>query len=86
MNPFFHMMNNPMMNVLQQVQQIKSNPGQLASLLKQRGMIDDTQFNDISKMGNNYQQIGQYLMQHGRMPQNVSQYQGQVQQIQNMMK
>ena len=85
MNPFF-MMNNPMMQVIQQYRQIKQNPNQLASFLKQRGMISDNQVNDISKMCGNYQQIGQYLMQQGRMPQNIEQYQNQVDQIQNMMK
>ncbi len=86
MNPFFTMMNNPMLNVLRQVQQIKQNPNQLATLLRQRGMINDQQAQDIQKMGSNYEEIGQYLMNQGRMPNNVQQYQGQVEQIQNMMK
>lgn len=86
MNPFFNMMNNPMLNVLRQVQQIKQNPNQLATLLKQRGMINDQQAQDIQKMGGNYEQIGHYLMNQGRMPNNVEQYQNQVDQIQNMMK
>ena len=85
MNPFFNMMNNPMLNVLRQVQQIKQNPNQLATLLKQRGMINDQQAQDIQKMGNNYEQIGQYLMRQGRMPTNVQQYEGQVNEVQNMM-
>lgn len=85
MNPFFNMMNNPMMNVIQQYRQIKQNPNQLASLLRQRGMIDESQFNQISQMGTNYEQIGQYLMNSGRMPTNVQQYAGQVNQVQNMM-
>lgn len=87
MNPFFNMMNNPMMNILRQVQQIKQNPNQLASLLQQRGMISPEQAQDIQKMGGNYEQIGHYLMNQGRMPNNVQQqYQSQVEQIQNMMK
>lgn len=84
MNGFFNM--NPMFSVLQQVQQIKQNPNQLANLLKQRGMIDDKQFADISNMKNDYEKIGRYLMQNGKMPTNVQQYQSQVEQIQNMMK
>lgn len=85
MNPFFNMMNNPMMNIIRQVQQIKQNPSQLASLLQQKGMINDQQAKDIQQMGGNFEQVGQYLMQNGKMPTNVQQYQGQVNQVQNMM-
>lgn len=85
MNPFFNMMNNPMMNIIRQVQQIKQNPNQLASLLQQKGMINDQQAKDIQQMGGNFEQVGQYLMQNGKMPTNVQQYQGQVNQVQNMI-
>lgn len=85
MNPFF-MMNNPMMQFINQVQQIKQNPNQLANLLQQKGMITPQQAQDIQSMGGNYEQIGQYLMKQGRLPGNVNQYQSQVEQIQNMMK
>lgn len=85
MNPFF-MMNNPMMQFINQVRQIKQNPNQLANVLQQRGMISPQQAQDIQKMGGNYEQIGHYLMNQGRMPNNVEQYQNQVDQIQNMMK
>lgn len=84
MNPFF-MINNPILNVLNQVQQIKRNPNQLAMLLRQKGMINEQQVQDIQKMGDNYEQIGQYLMKQGRMPTNVQQYEGQVNEVQNMM-
>ena len=77
---------NPMMQVIQQVRMIKQNPNQLATLLQQRGMISPQQAQDIQQMGGNYQQIGQYLMNQGRMPTNVQQYQGQVEEIQNAMK
>ena len=80
MNPFF------MMQFVQQVQQIKRNPNQLANILQQRGMITPQQAQDIQNMGGDYQQIGQYLMQQGRMPNNIQQYQGQVQQVQDMLK
>jgi hypothetical protein len=86
MNPFFNMMNNPMMKIINQVQQIKQNPNQLANLLQQRGMITPQQAQDIQSMGGDYEQIGQYLMKQGRLPGNVNQYQSQVEQIQNMMK
>ena len=85
MNPFF-MFNNPMMQFISQVRQIKQNPNQLANLLQQRGMISPQQAQEIQKMGGNYEQIGHYLMNQGRMPQNVEQYQNQIDQIQNMMK
>ena len=80
MNPFY------MMQFVNQVRQIKQNPNQLATLLRQRGMITDDQFADVSKMGGNYEQIGRYLMQQGRMPSDVSQYQKDVSQVQNLMK
>ena len=85
MNPFF-MFNNPMMQFISQVRQIKQNPNQLANLLQQRGMISPQQAQDIQRMGGNYEQIGHYLMNQGRMPNNEEQYQNQVDQIQNMMK
>lgn len=85
MNPFFNMMNNPIMNVMRQVQQIKQNPNQLAGFLQQRGMINEQQAKEIQQMGSNYEQIGHYLMDNGRMPTNVQQYNGQVQQVQDMM-
>ena len=83
-----NMMPSPMqrmMDLIQQYQQIKQNPNQLATLLKQRGMIDENQFVAINKMGGNYEQIGQYLMQNGKMPANVQQYENQVNQVQNIM-
>lgn len=77
---------NPMMQFIQQVYQIRQNPNQLANILQQRGMISPQQAQDIQKMGGNYEQIGRYLMNQGRMPSNVQQYQNQVEEIQNMMK
>ena len=74
-----------MINIIQQVMQIKQNPNQLAGLLQQRGMINEQQAQDIQKMGGNFEQIGQYLMQNGKMPTNVQPYQEQVNQVQNMM-
>ena len=76
---------NPMMQVLSQVRQIKQNPNQLASLLQQRGMISPQQAQEIQRMGGHYEQIGHYLMNQGRMPNDISQYKDQVQQVQNMM-
>lgn len=84
MNPFF-MINNPMMNIVRQVQEIKQNPNQLANVLKQRGLISEDQFAEVSKMGSNYEQIGQYLMKNGRMPGNLNQYMGQVNQIKKFL-
>ena len=76
---------NPMFQVMQQVMQIKRNPNQLANILRQRGMINENQFAEVSKMGGNYEQIGQYLMQNGRLPSNIQPYEQQVNQMQNAM-
>jgi len=73
------------MDVIQQYQQIKQNPDKLASFLQQHGMITDQQAKEIKSMGSNYEQVGQYLMQQGRMPTNVQQYENQVNQIQGLM-
>ena len=75
-----------MMQMIQQVRQIKQNPNQLANLLRQRGMITDDQISQVQQMGNNYEEIGRFLIGNGKLPNNVQQYQGQVDEIQNMMK
>lgn len=85
MNPFFSMMQrNPMVNMLQQIQQIRQNPNQLASLLQQRGLINPQQAQEIQKMGSHYGQIGQYLMNSGTMPTNIPQ--NAIEQAQNIAK
>ena len=82
MNPFFRnipgafrnmMPQNPMANVLQQYQQIKQNPAQLASFLQSQGIINSQQAEEIKKMGNHYGQVGQYLMNSGSMPEQIPQ-------------
>lgn len=86
MNPFLSFMQqrNPMINVLQQVQQIRQNPSQLASVLQQRGVVTSQQAQEIQKMGNHYGQIGQYLMNQGTMPTNIPQ--NAIDQAQNIAK
>lgn len=88
MNPFFRAMRqnpiNNIMNLMNQVQQIKQNPNQLASLLQQRGIITPTQAQDIQKMGNHYEQVGQYLMNTGTMPNEIPQ--NVIDQAQTMVK
>lgn len=87
--PFQNMLPPKAQNILgiiQQVNQIKQNPGQLANLLQQRGMINQQQVKDIQQMGANYEQIGHYLMQNGMMPSNIQSYEGQVNQVQSYMK
>lgn len=74
-----------MMNVIQQAQQIRQHPEKLASLLQQRGFVTPEQASQIKDMGNNYEQIGQYLMQNGKMPTNLRPYEEQVNQAQSMM-
>lgn len=91
MNPFFSGMNpgmNPMngaMQLIQRIMQIKQDPTQLSNLLMQRGMINQQQAQDIARMGGNYEQIGQYLISNGKIPSNVQPYQGQVNEVQNLM-
>lgn len=75
-----------MMSLVQQARQIEQNPAILPKLLQQSGMITDQQAKEIQNMGNNYEQIGQYLIQNGRIPSNYQPYENQVNQIQNMLK
>lgn len=85
---FRNMMPSPMqraMDVIQQYHQIKQNPDLLASFLQKQGMISEQQAKEIKNMGNNYEQVGQYLMQQGKMPTNVQQYDNQVCQVQGLM-
>ena len=49
-------------------------------------MINEQQAADIQRMGNDYEKIGQYLMNSGRIPQNLSQFENAVNQVQKMMK
>lgn len=86
MNPFYQA--NPMNGMfqfIQKVQQIKRDPNQLGNLLMQRGMINEQQAQDIARMGGNYEQIGQYLIHNGKLPNNVENYQNDVSKVQNMM-
>ena len=86
--PIKNMMPAPMqrmMDLVQQYKQIKQHPDMLASFLQKQGMITERQVRDIQEMGNNYEQVGQYLMQNGKMPTNVQQYESQVTQVQGLM-
>ena len=74
------------MSLVQQARQIQQNPSMLSQLLQQKGIISEQQAKDIQKMGNNYEQVGQYLIQNGKMPGNLKSYESQVSQIQYMMK
>lgn len=86
MNQFFNALNNnPILNVMRYAQQVKQDPSKLAALLQQRGIINEQQVKDIQQMGSNYAQVGEYLIQNGKMPNNVQQYENQVNQVQNMM-
>lgn len=75
-----------LMGLIQQVNTIKQNPSQLAELLQNQGMITSQQAQEIRGMGNNYEQIGQYLIQNGKMPSNIQSYENQVSQVQNLIK
>lgn len=86
--PIKNMLPTPMqkmMDVIQQYRQIKQHPDLLASFLQKQGMISEQQAKEIQGMGNNYEQVGQYLMQNGKMPTNVQQYENQVSQVQGLM-
>ena len=67
MNPLMSNMPN-IMRVVSQVSQLRQNPSGIADFLKQSGRVSDEQYSAIQKM-NDPQQIGQYLMQNGMMPQ-----------------
>ena len=71
MNPLMSGMGR-MMQVVNQVQQLRSNPAGIASFLKQQGRISDEQYSAIQGM-KDPSQIGQYLMQSGVMPQQQAQ-------------
>lgn len=87
MNPFFaKLRSNPMFNFMQQYNQVRQNPQMLSQLLQQRGLIDERQAADIQRMGNNYEEIGRYLMKSGRMPNDIEKLEPTVNQVQNMMK
>lgn len=86
MNQFFNALNNnPILNVMRYANQIKQDPSKLAALLQQRGLISEQQVKDVQQMGSNYAQVGEYLMQNGKMPTDVKQYEAQVNQVQNLM-
>lgn len=76
---------NPLFKVKRQIDELKKNPNQMGMFLKNAGMIDDSQLNEIQKMGGNYSQIGQYLISNGKMPSNYQQYQNNVSQVQQYM-
>lgn len=76
---------SPMMNMMNQVRQMQSDPSQISKMLLDRGKIDQNTYEAIKGM--NPSQIGNYLMQNGILGQN--QIQGmmpQVNQIQQMMR
>ena len=76
------------MNIVSQVKQIKENPNGIAQFLYNNGRIDQNQMKDIEKMGGNYEEIGQYLMNKGLMPnqQQLSTMQPYLNQIQGALK
>ncbi len=74
-NPLFQgmpMPKNPMQNIMQlrnQMKQLRSNPQGVADFLKQSGRISDEQYQQIKGMNGNFSQIGQYLVSNA--PQNM---------------
>lgn len=93
MNPIFGRMmggmNQPVsnvMNMIQQIRQMQQNPNQLASLLLNNNKITREQYEEIKNY--NPQQIGEYLMKTGSIPQQQVQqaYQNIVPQVQQQLK
>ena len=94
MNSFFQsalmqrMMPPPMQNMMsfiQKVREVQNNPSMLPQLLQQQGLVNEQQAKEIQKMGNNYEEIGHYLMNNGRMPADIKPYENQVNEVQNMI-
>ncbi|MBR5951875.1 MAG: hypothetical protein IKZ85_01205 [Pseudobutyrivibrio sp.] len=78
------------MQIMQYVNQIRSNPNCMGQFLLQNGKITDQQYQEIQQLGisGNPQAIGQYLMDRGMMNRQQVQdvYQNQAIPIQNSMK
>ena len=57
-----------MQQVMQYIQQLRSDPTQTSKFLLQQGAISPQQYEEIQKMGiaGNPQAIGQYMMNQGR--------------------
>ena len=82
-NPF--QMINPMMNMVNQVRQMQSDPSQISKMLLDRGKIDQKTYEAIQGM--NPSQIGNYLMQNGILGQNqINSMLPQANQISRIMK
>lgn len=79
---------NPIQNIMQlrnQIKQLKQNPQGVADFLKQSGQITDEQYKDIQGMNGNFSQVGQYLL--NTAPQNMyGQIQNDVNNVQNNLK
>ena len=56
------------LNVVNQVKQIRQNPSAIGQFLYDNGRIDQNQAKEIDKMGGNFEEIGQYLMKQGYIP------------------
>lgn len=79
---------NPIQNIMQlrnQMRQLKQNPQGVADFLKQSGQITDEQYKDIRGMNGNFSQVGQYLL--NAAPQNMyGQIERGVNNVQNQIK
>lgn len=58
-----------LMQVASTVNKIKQDPSMLGRFLLDHGKINDSQLQEINKMGGNYDQIGNYLINNNIMSQ-----------------
>lgn len=66
------LMSGPMAQMFQTIntiQQLKQNPSRLGQFLYEHNKINQTQLEEINKMGGNPEQIGMYLVNQNVMPQ-----------------
>lgn len=65
-NPLFQgMKTSPVQNIMQlrnQMHQLRQNPQEIADVLKKSGRITDEQYKEIKGMNGDFSMIGQYLM------------------------
>ncbi len=53
-------------NILQQLAQIKNNPGAILEIMLQNGKINRQQYNDLQQYRNNPEMICKYLINNGK--------------------
>ncbi len=72
MNPLFGGLGN-IMQTVNAIQQVRQNPSQLGQILYDHNKINQTQLEEINRLGGNPQQIGNYLINNNIMTQQQAQ-------------